>query len=53
MEEHKGKEEVWTMMYDWKGAKVGKVHSDLDCSVDNVHLSCLFDMVEVLGVSFG
>ena len=49
MEDHKAKEEVWTMMDEWKGTKAKKVHSDLDCSEDNVN----FDMVVILGVSFG
>jgi len=37
------------MMDEWKGTKAEKVHFDLDCSEDNVHL----DMAEALGVSFG
>lgn len=53
MENHDAKEEVWTMMDKWKGTKAGKVHSDLYCSKDNVHLACVVDMAQVLGVSFG
>lgn len=53
MEEHKAKDEVWTMMDEWKGTKDEKVHSNLNCSEDNVHFEFLFDMVKVLVASFG
>lgn len=46
-------EEVWTMMDEWKGIKVGKVHFYLDCNEDNVHLACLVNMVKDLDFSFG
>ena len=51
--EHRTKERVWIMMDEMKGTKVGKVHSDLDCSEDNVHLACLIDMSKDLETSFG
>ena len=41
------------MMDEWKGSKARKVHFDLDCIEDNVHIACLFYMVKDLGVSLG
>ncbi len=41
------------MMDEWKGTKAGKVHDDLDCNEDSVHLSCPVDMAKGLEASFG
>ena len=40
------------MMDEWKGTKVGKVHSCLECKEDRVHLACPIDMVEAHEASF-
>jgi len=41
------------MEIEWKGTNFVKVHSNLDCNEDSVHLACLVDMDEGLEASFG
>ena len=52
MEEHKAKEDVWTMMDEWKSTKVARLHFGWDGNKSNMHLACLAGMVEVLEAYF-